>query len=329
MSINRDMFKALQPGVDALINQKNENMRAGQQNELAKYLQGNRQEFETKQANEAPRLAGEKQAAENKVNLQTLSSPEMTDIVHNGGSASAGTIHAGADPYAHMAMKNQQGDAMARQQANKAYMAGLPKLQQQAQAASEGLDFSNDPSNPGSLGQARTLMLKAMGMNRYNEQEAKAVLPPALQGHVAMLFNAVGGDMSPLNEAQRTAVNTFFKGSLDHASTQHQMLKQNAMQAYTSSPYANEVGMKALSTLGSPMEQSLQQASQKYQAIPQTKGPNLTAQPQPGMLDKLKSYFGGSQSQPQASAPQSGPHGPAVTQGGVTYKWNPQSGNYE
>ena len=43
------------------------------------------------------------------------------------------------------------------------------------------------------------------------------------------------------------------------------------------------------------------------------------------LLGPLKSkIFGGA-----PTAPESGPHGPAVTQGGVTYKWNPQTKAYE
>lgn len=224
------------------------------------------------------------------------------------------------------------GDAAARMKANQTYNAGLPKIQQVAQAAAEGLEAANDPQNMGSLGQARTLMLKAMGMNRYNNDEAKAVLPPTLYSYAATLFNQGGDDASPLNTVQRSNVNQFFKGQLDMAQSQHKMLKQNAMNMYTSSPYASDVGMQAMSGLGAPMEAMFQHASDKYKAIPQTQGPNLTSAPNPGPLDKLMGFFGGGKSaqpQQQQQAPQSGPHGDSVVQDGVTYKWNSQTKNYE
>lgn len=260
---------------------------------LKKYLQA-----------QEPVVAGQKQTAQNESNLKTLEDPRLQDQVNNGGMAKVGDLTVGADPYAHMMGRQQNGDASARMAANKAYNSGLPKIQQVAQAASEGLDAVNDPQNIGSLGQARTLMLKAMGMNRYNEQEAKAVLPPTLYSYASNLFNQGGADNSPLNDVQRSNVNQFFKGQLDTAASQHKMLKQNAMNMYTSSPFASQAGMQAMSGMGAPIDDMFTQAASKYKQVPQTKGPDLSGQPQPGVLDKLKSFFGGGQSAPAAQTQQ-------------------------
>lgn len=203
--------------------------------------------------------------------------------------------------------KQVQGDSQARSAAGKAYMSGLPKIQDIATAASEGLDLSNDPQNIGSIGQARTLMLKAMGMKRYNEQEAKAVLPSSLQGHVATIFNSAGADIDPLNEVQRSSINQFFKGQLDNAAIQHKQLKQNAMGLYTRSPYASESGLQEMGKMGAETEQAMAQAASKYKDISHTKGPNLTPHPNPGPVDKLKSFLGMGGQQPQAQAPQASP----------------------
>ncbi len=251
----------------------------------------------------APQQAGAEQAAKNKENLATLQSPQFQDQLNNGGSAAAGDLHVGADPYAHVQQNQLKGEAQAIAAANKQYASGLPKIQQVVQAAGEGLEATNDPTNPGSLGQARTLMLKAMGMNRYNEEEAKAVLPPTLQGYVSGLFNQAGGDQTPLNEVQRQNINQFFKTQLGTAKQQHDALKANAMNAAMSSPYANPSTTPAhLQGLGAPIDQMLQTTSQRFSQVPKTQGPNLTAQPNPSVVDRLKGYLGlgGASSQPPA-----------------------------
>jgi hypothetical protein len=60
------------------------------------------------------------------------------------------------------------------------------------------------------------------------------------------------------------------------------------------------------------------------------KGPSAGGQPQPQSAAGAASQA--AQAMPQSSvqgAQQTGPHGPAVVQNGVTYKWNPQTQNYE
>lgn len=252
----------------------------------------------------APKTEAAKKKAANEADIEAMQDPRLQDQLHNGGSVKVGDVTVGADPYAHMIGKQQSGDAAARMQAQKIYNSGLPKIQAVAQAAREGLDSVNDPQNIGSLGQARTLMLKSMGMNRYNEQEAKAVLPPTLFSYASSLFNQGGDDSSPLNAAQRSNINQFFKGQLDNANTQHSMLKQNAMGVYTSSPYMTQQGMQAMSGLGAPMEASFQQAQTKYKDVPVTQGPDLTSKPTPSLFDKLRGFLSGAGSAPAQSAPQ-------------------------
>src|SRR6266850_1901464 len=103
---------------------------------------------------------------------QKLSIQRLQEMMKSAPEGSGATVtpegasySRGFNPY-QMQQRQTQGDAQARMKANQVYNSGLPKIQQVAQAASEGLDFANDPQNIGSLGQARTLMLKAMGMNR-------------------------------------------------------------------------------------------------------------------------------------------------------------------
>ncbi len=282
-----------------------EGVSAGAQGENP-YIKGAQAEkMANLQAYLEPLTAGKKQAAQNAENLRTLNSPDMQAQLQQGGSAKAGDLSIGADPYAHVQQGQIKGEAQAIAAANKQYNSGLPKIQQVIQAAGEGLDATNDPTNPGSLGQARTLMLKAMGMNRYNEQEAKAVLPPTLMGSVSALFNQAGGDQTPLNEVQRKNINQFFQTQLGQAAQQHQALKSNAMNAAMSSPYANPNSTpQHLQGLGAPIDQMLEATKKKFQSIPTTQGPNLTAQPNPTVVDRLKSYFGMGGAQAAQPAPQ-------------------------
>lgn len=259
---------------------------------LAKYLQA-----------QEPDIAGQKQTAQNQANLNTLSNPQFQKLLNQGGSARVADLSAGGDPYAHAAQANMKGEASAIAQAQKTYNAGLPKIQQVGSAAAEGLEASNDPSNMGSLGQARTLMLKAMGMNRYNEQEAKAVLPQSLQGLASNIFNMAGGDETPLNEAQRKNINQFFRGQLQSAQQQHESLKQNSLNVAMSSPFATPNTAVHLQGLGSAADNMFKQAQEKYSGVPATQGANLTAQPNPSVLDRLKGLFSPSPKTQAAATP--------------------------
>lgn len=230
-------------------------------------------------------------------------------------------------------LAKNRGTSSAIEKANGYYMKGLPKIQEMSKAAQMGLESVNDPKQVGSLGQARTMLLKTFGMNRYNENEANAVLPPAVRGTFAKLFNSAGDDMNPLNESQRAAVNSIFSSTLEHAKTQHEMLKQNALNSYKTSPYYEpERGALLENTMGAPFAKELEGSITKYKPVPTTQPPAPSAAPLPGLLDnakaKLSQLFGGASPATPASAT-TGPHGDAVVQDGVTYKWNPAKNTYE
>ncbi len=225
-------------------------------------------------------------------------------LVPEGGSASVEGTSVGADPYAKLMGKQMQGGAHAIEAAQKTYNSGLQKIMPAAQAASEGMQLMSDPKNTGSLGQARTLMLKAMGMNRYNEQEAKAVLPPSLQGTVSQIFNSAGGDETPLNDSQKRSVATFFKGQLDQAKQAHETLKANSLNMYQQSPYFDAArGSQLQGSLGAPVDSVLKSALDKYSGMPDTRT-DPSQRPAPtGMVDKLRQFLtGGGSSQPSAQS---------------------------
>lgn len=232
---------------------------------------------------------------------------KLQQVSPEGASVKAGGMASGVDPMARAVLMQQQGSVKAIKGATDYYNKNVSKLQDKANAAEEGLNATNDPNNMGSVGQARTLMLKAMGMNRYNEQEAKAVMPPTLHSQLANMMNSTGDDSNPLNDSQRQTINSFFKHSLNNVDQQHEMLKSNAISEYQMNPMADPSKSDVLKNqLGAPFTAHLKEIGTKYQQSPGT--PKSEGQPpQPGMMDSavsgLKNFFGG---QPQAQ-PSSAP----------------------
>lgn len=216
------------------------------------------------------------------------------------------------------AFQDQKLQGKALSHAYDIYAKGLPDLNKKIQASSEGLDIINDPSQIGALGQARSLMLRSMGMNRYNEQEASKSLPPSLFGTVKQMFQGAEGwsgnptdankfgDVNPMNALQKKAADSFFRGNLKSAQDQHQLLKKTALGSYQQSGFydpARAVDFQA--TVGKDLDDSLNkrlmpgpnaQVSNQQSQLPKTPQPQQPS----GPLDKLKSMFSmGGASQPQ------------------------------
>lgn len=222
-----------------------------------------------------------------------------------GRSVKVGDISAGQDPTIKMVMTNLKGQQSAVKHSLDTYQKGLPDLQKRYQASVEGMEAANDPKQMGSVGQARTLMLKAMGMNRYNDNEAAAVLPPTLHSLASTVFNKFGDDSNPLNQQQKAAINQFFQGHLSHIKDSHEQLKQNALTSYQLDPYYDPSKESAIKEkLGKPFDKSLGEATSRFQNVPNTGAPQVpTGQPEPGIMDKLKSYLTGAKQQQAPSAP--------------------------
>jgi hypothetical protein len=227
-----------------------------------------------------------------------------------------------ATPYDPAEALRSRGNNSAIAKANDYYMKGAAKIQDKAAAAQMGLDSVNDPKQIGSLGQARTLLLKTFNMNRYNQEEANAVLPPAIRGKFAQLFNSSGDDMNPLNESQRASLNSIFTGTLQHAKEQHEMLKQNALNTYKTSGYYDEgLGKQLEETMGKPLSQKLDESIKKYAPVPTTQTPEPSAAPLPSVMDHVKSGLNAlfqppTPQAPQAAAPQGvAPQAPIAPQG--------------
>lgn len=211
-------------------------------------------------------------------------------------------------------MQSQQHGAKALSHAYDTYMKAFPEVQKRAQAASEGLEAVNDPNQVGSVGQAKTLMIKNLGMNRYNQQEGNALVPGNVSQVVHSIFNFTGDGSNPLSDIQRQALNTVFQGSLAISKKQHEMAKQNALGSYMNSGFADPAQAQQFkTTVGQDFDKQLDDMTQKYKAVPVNPGyqpaaPGSSAAPQPpSMFQKLKSMFSppqqGQQPQTSGSAP--------------------------
>lgn len=206
-------------------------------------------------------------------------------------------------------MHSQQAGAHAQSHAYDTYMKAFPEVQKRAQSSMEGLEAINDPNQIGSVGQAKTLMIKNLGMNRYNEQEGNALVPKQLSQVIHGIYNGTFGDDNPLTDTQRQALNTVFQGGLSIAKKQHEMAKNNAVGSLVHSGIADPNTIQQFkSSIGSDFDKQLNDITDKYKAVPTTSGyqPGAAAKQPVSMIDKLRSLFGNQQS-PAAQAPQSDP----------------------
>lgn len=210
-------------------------------------------------------------------------------------------------------MKNQQYGNKALSHAYDTYMKAFPEVQKRAQSASEGLEAVNDPNQVGSIGQAKTLLIKNLGMNRYNQQEGNALVPGNLSQIFHQMYNTVGGDENPLTDTQRQAMNTVFHNSLQIAKKQHDMAKNNALGSYMQSGYADPMQAQQFkSQVGQDFDKQLNDTVDRFKEVPKTVGyqppgsGSQSVKPPPSMVDRLKSMFSPSQP-PQPSQPQQAP----------------------
>jgi hypothetical protein len=186
------------------------------------------------------------------------------------------------------------------------YQHGLPEIIKQQQALKEGLDTINDPKQVGSLGQARSLAIRSTGMTRFNEHEGNQMVPATASQKVAEIFNYAGDGSSPLNDAQRAALNQVFMNGLKQTKDRHDMLKKNALNSYQVSPFFDATRADQLNnTIGSPFEESYKQSMDTYKNLPTTNyAPGTPAPPQAGLGSKIKDYFSAllTKGAPQAQA---------------------------
>lgn len=201
-------------------------------------------------------------------------------------------------------LHSQQSGNKALQHAYDMYAHGQPKIQERLGAISEGLDAANDPQQINSIGAAKTLLIKSLGMNRYNQQEGNQLVPPQLGSTIHQIYNALGGEMNPLTASQRDAVVKTLRNGLQATKASHQNLKGMALGSYKTSGYYDPNSASNLqSMMGQEVDKSIDELDKKY-SQPVNQMPTGSGVPQqpPSMIDRLKGMFGGSQSAPTPSS---------------------------
>lgn len=211
------------------------------------------------------------------------------------------------NPLKYLFMQQQRG-AKATGHAYDTYMKAVPAIQQKIQNAQSGLEAINDPGQVGSVGQARTLAIKNLGMSRYNQQEGNALVPNQLASIMHSIYNFSGDGSNPLTDNQRQALNSIFNGSLQQAKQQHEIAKANAVGSLQASGLADPMTVQQFQQqIGGPLDKQLSDIQDKYKSVPHTIGyqaPNPNSQanvPHQSMLDKLKGLF---QNKPNTPTPQ-------------------------
>ena len=88
--------------------------------------------------------------------------------------------------------RNMQMDAKALQGASSVYNKALPKMHDQLNTYNELFTRVNDPTNPLTAGELKTLLIRANGVNRYNQQEANGFIQNTAQQYGAKAANFFG-----------------------------------------------------------------------------------------------------------------------------------------
>lgn len=133
----------------------------------------------------------------------------------------------------------KQKDNDASTKAYSMYAKDYDGMKKGVDAAKEGLDAINDPTQGGSIGIARSMMIRTAGMNRYNGEEGLAMLPKNLQQAAKTLFQGVtngwdgqsvkaGDDNNPMTPQQKAAAESFFRGHIANTQQQNEASKNKA-----------------------------------------------------------------------------------------------------
>lgn len=306
MALYESDFAALQPGVNAITNQAAETARAKQADALKKYLQ-----------QQEPELAGQKQARQNQENLKTLQSPEMQEQLNTGGSAKAGDLSIGADPYSRVMLQGPH-------QAN--------TLLSAAKGAYKDINSSLDASqttldnlNLGTAAGDKAAAISEAGLMLHGGRGIPSIVP-MLSGDSTMASDAQKSmnwlqntpNIPTLQPAQRDSLREMIYARLAQTKQQHQQAAQQlAQQGPIVAPQTDYNGI--INSFVTPTQQkldALEKSQSQYEAQRQKMQQEgnapisnpATANANPTTLDRLKSFFGGgSSAQPSAPGNQAKP----------------------
>lgn len=139
------------------------------------------------------------------------------------------------------------------------YNQKLPDEEKKLTAAERLYGAISDPANPITAGTARSLLLNIHGMNRFNEEEANAMVGPTMANQLKKAMTFLGSNEgATLNDAQRAGIVEILNDSVGSVKSQHDMYKKQAQETYRMHPYATPEGMNTLQSIGGPMDKRLQ-----------------------------------------------------------------------
>lgn len=242
----------------------------------------------------------------------------------HGAGVHMGDVSIQTDPYAKQQQHQTDQEAKASKAAFDSYSKQTGKLPQVINSVNEIMDQLKDP-NGISPGIIKTKMISALGMNRYNAQEAAALLPPTAREKLEGLLTFTGMQSQPITPGSPShqALQKFSQDLLNSAQSAHNQAKQSAIGMYSSNPYASPARSEMLKqTIGKPTEDMINDTRSKFQMqqAPQPGTPVPQAAPK-SILDRLKAAY---EAGTQPSTPQANTTTPPQ---GLSNYLNPQQGN--
>lgn len=331
MSITQKDFQALQPGVNELSRNIAERKLAQQQAEQ-------QQSLEQLRAYLAPKVAGQKQAAENEENIKTLQDPRLQDLVNDGGSVKAGDLSLGGNPYSKLVGQGPHQAQAFLKNAQGAYK-GINDQLDASQSTLDALNQGNATSDKLALINEARLAAGAGGSRAISHMvdilSGGQTAASNFQEKLNWLQNTP--NIPTLQPAQRDAIReSVFNRVPQLEQMHHTVSNQLAQQGPIIAPQADTGTL--LNSMAGPAQQKLDglkkmqadySSARAKQSSSDISQPSI-ANPNPSTFDKLKSMFnfGGQQQSPSGLSgylkPQAGtqtPNDGAHPQDGVALQW--------
>lgn len=321
MSITSKDFDALQPGVAALSNQMAENKRAQQEAALRQFLQqqDNQAKLGQIQASHDADLNSQDAAIQKAQSLREYLSKDSPGHKYNVNVSKEGAAISEADQLPNM--HQQQAQAKAETD----YSKRLEKYSDVHGALSDLERLTNRDGQGGVLTNPNATLISSGKLS--------SATPDSAMG-LAELLHAV-----PQGTAEERKAIARVKLSLGHAFTGARMnpamqkMIQDSLGGIASGD--SQLMAKGLRGAAGIVGSQVRTAQSGYDdAVRGAVHDRLGGDPMEFYGSIVKDSPYGAKTTPKAPATtpqssQSGPHGDAVVQDGVTYKWNPTSGQYE
>lgn len=204
-----------------------------------------------------------------------------------------------AEPdYSKNALAQQKGEDAVLAKSNAIYQKGYNDLNKKLDAIEEG-KASLSRGDISTLGQARAAALRVAGLNRFNAEEAKNLLPPTLYSRLVGTWNSLtGDDAQSLGENQRKAMSDLFNTANEHAAAAHEKHLNNALGFYRTSAYYNPQKEELIhQTWGQPFRERTKEIND----MPVSRPDQTTQEQHPGMFSGLFNFLKQTPTQPSST----------------------------